>query len=195
MMRHYAEERVGGAWQLFFYRNAVRLWAAEQTDQLWTGAFPTAVAEARFNQEYTADLRRGTGFAPQRKLRSVRLDQRQDTDNLVRTFHFLDGFTLGGHLRYLHRLLDWSEANHVAVVLVDMPVPAELEEKMHPQAFATYRAALRDTARERNVPVLWASRAATGIGDADFADLIHLNEPGTAKLSAWLRTELAHIGN
>ena len=39
--------------------------------------------------------------------------------------------------------------------------------------------------------VLRASREAVGVTDADFADLIHLNASGTARLSAWLRQALA----
>lgn len=191
VVRHYVEERVGGCWQLFYYRNAVRLWAADQADQLWPDAFPRAVAEARAHLQYTADLRRGNGFAPERKLRLSRLDHLRIAGQVSKRFHHLEKYQLGGHLLYLDKILDWGQANGVPVVLVDMPVSAQLEEQMHPQAFAMYRARLKEVTQQRMVPILWASRTTVGVGDGDFADLIHLNAQGTAKLSGWLRQALA----
>jgi hypothetical protein len=70
-----------------------------------------------------------------------------------------------------------------------MPVSADLE-KMHAPAFALYRAALAEVERSRGVRVLRATRPAVGLGDDDFADPIHLNAAGAAKLSAWLRNEI-----
>jgi hypothetical protein len=192
-VRHFIEERVGGVWQLFFYRNALRLWAADQTADLCPDAFPKAAAQARANLEISADLRNGNGFVPERSLRKSRLDRLRMAGALGPRFHFLENYRLGGHLLYLHKLLDWAEANGVAVVLVDMPVPAELEEQMHVAAFAAYRKTLAEVAQQRGVPLLCASRKATGIEESDFADRIHLNTAGTSKLSAWLRQALAAL--
>lgn len=193
VIRHYAEERAGSAWQLYSNRNAIRMWAADQVAAVFPEAFPGAAEEARKNLRRQEELCCVNGFAPELVLRDKRLDVRRPTGELGQRFAFLDGYCIGGHLKYLHRLLDWAEQNHVSVVLVDMPVPAELDEQMHPQAFVTYRAALREVSQQRRVPLLWANRTATGIGDPDFADRIHLNAQGTARLSSWLRTELAQL--
>ena len=81
----------------------------------------------------------------------------------------------------------------MTVILVDMPVSAELEEQRYPQAFAVYRAVLAEVARTRSVTVLRASRTAVGLNDEHFADLIHLNSRGAARLSAWLREQLTAL--
>jgi len=191
--RKYREERLAEVWQLYRYRNAIRLWAADAVERLRPGAFPDAVAEASRNKEYAADMRQDSGFAPQRKLREQRLSDMKATSNVPSRFHFLERYHLGGHLANLHRILDWGEKHGVTVVLVDMPVPPELDVEMHPQAFITYRAALEEVARQRRVPLIHASRQAVGLEDTDFADLIHLNAQGTRRLSAWLRNALPAV--
>jgi hypothetical protein len=91
-------------------------------------------------------------------------------------------------------LHDWCDRHGVALVLVDMPVSVDLEETLHPKEFADYRAALAELERTRGLRVLRASRAALGATDDDFADLIHLNAHGTARLTAWLRRQLTALG-
>jgi hypothetical protein len=75
------------------------------------------------------------------------------------------------------------------VVLVDVPVPADLERR-YPDEFRRYREALAGAARSHGVRVLSATRDAVGLGDEDFGDLIHLNATGAAKFSAWLKKNL-----
>jgi hypothetical protein len=193
--RHFIEERAQEIWQLWRYRNALRLWAADRVEEHWPGAFPQAVAEARRNLRKAGALRRGTGFAPDERLREQRLDEMRAASRIGPRFHFLENYRIGGHLDYLHCLLDWADTRQVAVVLVDMPVSADLEEGLHPQAFALFREALGDVALCRHVPVLHAGRRAVGLEDRDFADLIHLNAHGTVRLSAWLRRALDDLGN
>lgn len=188
--RQYAFGKLGRSSNLYHYRNAIRLWAADRVERAWPGASPEAGREARDGLRYSAALTSGNGFAPRPEFQAGSLARMKAAGALPRSFHFLDKFAVGGHLRYLHRLLDWGEANGVEVVLVDMPVSDHLEETLHPEAFATYRAALAEVERRRGVTVLRASRRAVGLGDDDFADQIHLNAGGTAKLSAWLRRQL-----
>jgi hypothetical protein len=104
-------------------------------------------------------------------------------------FNFLDNYALGGHLRYLHQLLDWARTNDITLLLLDMPVSADLV-RQYPEVFAAYEQALAEVERTRGVSVLRASRQEVGLGDDEFADLIHLNATGTARLSAWLREHL-----
>ena len=101
-------------------------------------------------------------------------------------FHFLENYRQGEHLRYLHHLLNWANKNGVTVVLLDMPVSGDLEDRLYPQVFASYRHALAEVERTNNVRVLRGNRAAVGLTDADFADLTHLNMAGCHRLSLWL---------
>lgn len=191
--RQYLRGRLNRAWNLFHFRNGIRLWAADQIEQLWPGACPEAAAEARDGLRYAAALRGDNGFAPRPDFRDGSLVHMRSVGKLPTRFPFLEKYQLGGHLRYLHRLLDWADDHDTAVVLVDMPVSAELEEDRFPAAFAAYRAALAQVSQARGVPVLTASRGAVGLTDEDFADLIHLNASGSAKLSHWLRRELPEV--
>jgi hypothetical protein len=96
-------------------------------------------------------------------------------------------------VKEVHRLLDWGEQHGVAVVLVDMPVPADLDERLFPREFAAYRAFLVELEQSRGVRVLRPTRAALGLTDAHFADLVHLNGHGKARLSVWLRRTLSDL--
>src|SRR5207253_2785475 len=107
-------------------------------------------------------------------------------------FGFLDKYRTGSHLKYLDELLAWASARGVAVVLVDMPVTADLES-LYPAAFAEYRARLAEV-ETRGVTVLRAHRDVVRLGEDKFADMIHLNADGAATLSAWLRGQLAVAG-
>ncbi len=195
VLRHYFEDRVGDAWQLYRHRNALRLWAADQAEAILPDAFPEARAEAQHNLRCSAELRRGDGFAPQTKIRFAHLDFKKVMNDVPSRFPFLENYRLGGHLLYLNRLLDWAETNGVEVVLLDMPVPADIEERMHPEAFARYRTALTDVARRRRLLLLRAGRRDLGLDDRHFSDLIHLNDSGTRRLGDWLRAALAAAGD
>ncbi len=105
-------------------------------------------------------------------------------------FAYLDRFRMGEHLVYFRRIVDWATGAGVPLVLVDMPVTAELDEGLHTDAFAQYRAWLARTESELGLRVLRADRRAVGLSDAEFADFIHLNGAGALRLSAWLRGQL-----
>src|SRR5205823_3345713 len=107
-------------------------------------------------------------------------------------FEYLARYRTGSHLKYLHRLIDWCEANGVVMVLIDMPTTADLEAR-HPAEFAEFRTRLAEVEKSRGMPVLRATREAVGLGDQHFADLIHPNADGAAVLSAWVKRELERI--
>ena len=67
-----------------------------------------------------------------------------------------------------------------------MPVTADLEAK-YAAAVAEFRTRLAEVESRRGVKVVRATRDAVGLGDGDFADLIHLNHIGAKKLSTWVR--------
>jgi hypothetical protein len=78
----------------------------------------------------------------------------------------------------------------VSVVLVDMPVSADLQDGLHAPAFAIYRATLAEIEQRRGVPVLRAHRTTVGLTEADFSDYIHLNARGADRLSTWIRQQI-----
>jgi hypothetical protein len=175
-LRHYLDEHVQRLWQLYYYRNGIQRWAAEQTGRWWSGQAAkdslTALVHLNVNSGDRLDHLRAAG--------------------LVKDFFpFLDYYRIDAYLRYLHRLLDWCQERGTEVVLVDLPVPADLEERLCVKQFATYRATLAQVEKSRGVRVLRASRAAVGLTDAHFADLVHLNGIGKHRLSAWVRQALS----
>src|SRR5262249_6163329 len=46
-IRQYARERLARLWQLYSHRNAIRLWTADEIEQLLPGACPEVAQEAR----------------------------------------------------------------------------------------------------------------------------------------------------
>jgi len=193
-LRQYAWGKLERCWNLAHYRHALHLWLADRAEAAWPGSFPEALPAARDGLLYTADLTRGNGFAPRPQFQTGNLARWKAVGGAPRNWTFLEKFAVGSHLRYLDRLLDWGRDNGVPVILLDMPVSADLEEVIYPAAFVAYRAALAGVERRRGVTVLRATRQAVGLTDDDFADLIHLNAAGTARLSRWLRQALSACG-
>jgi hypothetical protein len=188
-LRHYAGERVSRLWSLYYYRDGIRCWAAERAEGLRPGLCPEAAAEARLRRADGERMYRGELITclvgP-----ATRLDCLKAAGRVYDLFPYLERFQLGQHLACLHRLLDWAEARGVPVVLFDVPVSADLEERLWPGPFARYREALAEVERSRGVTVLRPTRAAVGIDDADFSDWVHLNATGAERLSRWLRDAL-----
>lgn len=190
--RHFVRGRCARLWRLYHYRNALRGWASDRLEQLVPGLCPEEADQARRNRAYTLALRQPDGFAPQPASRYQRLSWYRAAGRVQPIYWALKNYRLGGgHLLYLHHLLDWARTRDVAVILVDMPVSPDLEERLHRAEFAAYRAVLAEVARDRRLPLLRATRQAVGLGDTDFSDEIHLNGTGTAKMSTWLRHALA----
>jgi hypothetical protein len=192
-LRQFACERLARLWKLRYHRNAIRLWAADHLERWRPGTCSETAAAARNELRFSAALRRGDGFAPRPDYDDHCLADLQVMKLLQPRFHFLENYRLGGHLQYLHRILDWAAEHGVAVVLVDMPVAAEVEA-MHPQAFAAYRAALAEVERTRGVRVLRPTRETLGLDDTLFADRMHLNARGRGRLGPWVRSRLADLG-
>jgi hypothetical protein len=184
--RNYLRGQISQAWSLYEHRHGLRLWLARQ----WPDLAPEAAAQAEHKLRTSAAIV-ANGYAPFEGWRTSRLDLIYQRGHRPPAFDFLSNFQMGGHLRYLERLIDWAEEGGTALVLVDMPVSAELEQKRHAAIFSQYRAALAELARRRRVPVIDGSRGAVGLTDEHFCDLIHLNVWGTRRFTTWLRGQLA----
>jgi hypothetical protein len=192
-VRHFLTEHLARLWCLYYYRNAIRLWAADLAETWRPGSCPGAAADARYGLRFSAALQRDNGFAPREEHHDLTLAQLKVHHAVDDRFHFLENYRLGGHLQYLHRILDWAAERGVAVVLVDMPFAADLDA-MHAPALAVYRAALADVECHRGVRVLRATREAVGLDDTLFADRIHLNARGRERLGTWVRGHLNDLG-
>jgi hypothetical protein len=190
--RHFFQGRLARCWAAFRYRHGIRMWAAATADRWFPGYCPEAAKEAGELRRYSAALRSGNGYSPAEGFVSSRYDEAKATGRKLPPFGFLDKYRTGSHLKYLHKLADWAAAGGTDLVLLDMPVTADLEAKF-PAAMAEYGRRLAEFESDRKVTVLRATRRAVGLDDGHFADLIHLNGEGARKLSAWLRDRLAEI--
>jgi len=192
-VRHFLSEHLARVWSPYYYRNAIRLWVGDMAESWRQGTCPETAAEVRYNLRFGAALRRGNGFAPRPENEDQTLADLKAMNLVEPRFRFLEDYRLGGHLQYLHRILDWASAHGVDVVLIDMPVSADVEA-LHPQAFATYRALLADVQCTRGVCVLRPPREALGLDHCLFADRVHLNGRGRERLGVWVRARLAELG-
>jgi hypothetical protein len=194
---NFGSECVARAWQLRYHRRGIRLCLADSADWLWPGVCPADAAEARHNVALSTQLRTNNGFTGHPPVTpALRLDAQKAAGQLPDSFAFMNRYQVGAaYLASLDRMLAEAARQGIPVLIVDMPVPADLDDRMYPAQFAAYRAALADAAAARGVPVLHATRSAVGLTDADFGDLIHVNGDGAAKLSAWLRTAVAAHGS
>jgi hypothetical protein len=191
--RHYAKDRAMGLWATARNAHAIRLWCAVQLDCVLSGSCPDTVAEAERQRQQHHDLTTKQGYVPTPWFASRQYDQMKAGGWEQPNFEYLARYKTGSHLKYLERLLDWAEANSVVVILVDMPTTADLQAR-HPAEFAEYRVRVTEVCQRRSVSLLKANAAATGLTDAHFADLIHLNRAGSDKLSRWMGDELRKLG-
>ncbi|MCU0706147.1 MAG: hypothetical protein MUF18_19460 [Fimbriiglobus sp.] len=187
--RHFWQARLSEVWAAYRYRHGVKLWAASLCPQ----CCPVTAEEADRQRTIGEQVASQRGYAPTRWFdRSY--EQMKAGGWEQPPFEYLARYRTGSHLKYLHRLIDWAEANNVTVVLIDMPTTADLERR-HPAEFAEFRQRLAEVVAVRGVPVLRATRETVGLTDQHFADLIHPNPAGAAVLSGWLKAELERIGN
>jgi hypothetical protein len=191
--RHYLNGVCGRAWGVFRYRHGLRMWAAHTAAELVPGACPESAREAAGNRDYSDRLRAGDGYAPAAWFVNRRYDHMKQSGWAAPPFEYLARYRTGSHLKYLHRLADWCRERGTRLVIVDMPVTADLEAR-HPAEFAEFRRRLAEIEAAHGLTVIHATREAVGLDDSHFADLIHLNGDGAKRLSVWLRDRLAEQG-
>ena len=188
-VRHFLLARLGQASNLFRYRHGIRMWAATQADRQLAGSCPEAISEANELRQRADALAGGNGYVPATGYSVGRYDQIKAAGLQPGPFSYLNRYRTGSHLKYLHKLIDWCETNRVELLLIDMPVTADLEAK-YAAEFAEFRARLAEVERDHGVRVIRATREVVGLSDAHYADLIHMNRDGAALFSAWVRVRL-----
>jgi hypothetical protein len=193
-LRHYSREHCNRLWPSSYFAYGIQLCLAERANSICPSVSPDLAATARTNLQRSREIATDGYQRLAEVSETQRLDRQKALGLIGDRFSFMEGYRCGGaHLVYLHRLLDDAERANVPVVLVDLPVPADLDERMYPAAFAAYRGLLADVARTRGVRLIRASRAAVHLTDADFSDLAHVNAAGAVKLSNWLRSSVAGL--
>jgi hypothetical protein len=192
-VRQFAQQRVESLWKLSFYRYGIRLWAADEAERFYPGVCPEAAATARTALTSSAAVRSNNGFQTVPASPENRLDCLKAASKIEPTFSFMEHYRIDGYLRNLHRLMDQAARRRIPLLLVDMPVSADLDQRMYPREYAAYHAALTAAAQAHGVRILYATREAVGLTDADFADVVHLNAAGADRLSAWLRRQLEQM--
>jgi hypothetical protein len=188
--RHFVLSRAGGLSNLVRYRHGIRMWAACEAERVFPGSSPETFREADELRERAGALETGNGYVPARGFTMGRYDALKAAGLGNREFPYLRKYRTGSHLKYLHKLIDWCAAGGTDLVLVDLPVTADLESR-YAAEFAEYRGRLAELERGRGVRVVRVAREATGLTDAEFADEIHLNPAGAARVSDRVRAELA----
>jgi hypothetical protein len=191
--RHYVYGRLNQVWAAYQYRHGIRMWAALQAEACFPGCCPHTLREAQELHAYAQALRNGNGYAPAAGFVNTRYDEVKRLNAETPPFKFLDKFRTGSHLKCLHRMIDWCAKHGTSLVLVDMPVTADLEAQ-YPNQFAEYRRRLTEVETARDVLVIHAHRDLIGLTDSDFSDTVHLNGGGARKLSRWLREQLTEVG-
>jgi hypothetical protein len=190
-LRHSLAERVSRCWSLYYYRHGIRLWAADHAERLWPGFCPDAALQASKGLENSQGLRCCLDFHPTRPVPDrLRYDLKKAAGQFPCRMGPMEDFRLGRYVRYLDAIIDWCRDHDTALVLVNVPVPADLES-LYPQPFNAYRELLADLPARRGVHVLTPTREEIGLSEADFDDMIHLNGDGTALFGAWLRRALS----
>lgn len=191
--RHFALSRVGQASNLFRYRHGIRMWATTSAEQQLPGSCPEAIREADELRERSAALENGNGYAPARGYSVGRYDVAKAAGVQPTELPYLRKFRTGSHLKYLHKLIDWCEAGGTKLLLIDMPVTADLEA-IYPSEFTEFRLRLAEVEQSRPIRVIRATRESVGLTDAHYADLIHMNRDGAVIFSRWMRETLAKMG-
>ena len=187
--RHYWKGQLQQLWQAHHFQHGIRMWAADTFEQHFPGSCPDAAKEAREKLAYTDAMRHNRGYAPASWFENSRYDYLKAEGWVAPTFAYLDKFHTGSHLKYLHKLADWCKEHGTTLIVVEMPITLDLDNR-HAWEQAEFRKRLLEFEASRNVAVWSGHRDHVGLTDEHFADLTHLNRAGAAKFSRWLGTRL-----
>ena len=191
--RRFLEGRLRDCWAAFRDRHGIRAAVAVAADDLIPGAGGEVADEARKSLAYTYSLRAGTGYAPADFYANTDYAESKQRNKPAAPFDFLEKYRTGRHFQYVNRIRDWCRDRGCAFVVVEMPVTADLEARF-PAQVAEGQTLLARLRTDASVHYVSATRAEVGLTDHDFADLIHLNRGGAAKLSRFVRDRLIEAG-
>lgn len=192
-LRHYLLERLARGSALYYWRNGIRRWAADEAEAACPGFCPDAACEARERLGNSAALRAGIDFHPARPVLSrYRYNFRKASGEVFGRFGPMEKYDPQGHLPYLEAIVDWAEQHRCSLLLVNVPVTHDLEQT-YPEAFASYRRVLLELRERRGVRVILATLNDVGLSDADYEDQLHLNGDGSHRYGIWLRQTVSAL--
>ena len=191
--RRFLEGRLRDGWAAYRYRHGIRAATAAAFDDLIPGSGGEVVDEARKSLAYSAQLRAGTGYAPADFYAATDYAESKRLAKPAAPFDFLEKYRTGGHFAYVKRIRDWCRERGCDFVVVEMPVTRDLENRF-PTQVADGRKLMAELKRDTGIRFVSATRDEVGLSDHDFADLIHLNRVGAAKLSTFVHDQLAGAG-
>ena len=187
--RHYWKGQLQQLWRAYHYQHGIRMWAADSFEQQFPDSCPESAKEAREKLAYTDAMRHNHGYAPASWFEFARYDLLKAQGWIAPPFAYLDKFHTGSHLRYLHKLADWCDEHDTTLIVVEMPITVDLENR-HAIEQAEFRKRLLEFEASRNVAVWSGHRDHVGLDDQHFADLTHLNRAGASQFSNWLRKRI-----
>jgi hypothetical protein len=186
ILRRYLRGQAMKASGTYRYRHGFRMFCAKTLQEEIRGTCPESYLEAKRFHDQAEKLANGRGYAPTLYWWNRKYSDMKADGWTAPPFEYLARYKTGSHLKYLHRLLDWADEHGTEVVLLDMPVTADLEQR-HAKEFAEYRAHLAEVVKTRRVTYLNMHRDVVRLNDDHFADIIHLNRTGANMLSTWLK--------
>jgi hypothetical protein len=192
-IKHYSQNQLADCSAIWKHRHGLRMAAADQFTQLFPKSCPESREEALRQKDYADRLQVSNGYAPAQYFATRHYSDMKLAGWVAPPFEYLAKYKTGSHLKYLEKLVEQARANQCDLVLVEMPLTADLEER-HATEVTTFRLVFREFCQSRNLPRLVATRTEVGLSDSDFADLIHLNAGGAERLSKWLKVELQQLG-
>ena len=130
---NFGSERAARIWQLYYHRREfVCVWRKPLSDSC--RAFPADAAEARRGITVSTALRTGNGFTGHPPVTpAVRLDAQKAAGQVPDSFLFMNRYRVGpAYMACLDRMLVRAARQNVPVLIVDMPVPADLDQRIYP---------------------------------------------------------------
>jgi hypothetical protein len=178
---------------LAHHGDGLRYWAADRLDHIQPRLSPNMAATARQNLAHSAELVTSRGHLPGGEVSpEQRLSVHKARGEQEWSFPFLERYDVQGHLPYLRRLMAWARDRGVELVLLEMPLSADVE-RLYPREYEQFRAVLPRVAQAHGVRLLRPTREQVGLTDADYLDLAHLNADGVRRFTAWLRQTLEQV--
>ncbi|MFN4261520.1 MAG: hypothetical protein ACK4RK_19730 [Gemmataceae bacterium] len=186
-LEKYSGERLLSLCPVLYHRKGIRGYLTQRAVACCPNVLASHAVTVQENLDNHAKLHTPRGLTESGPVQpSQRLPVRKAAGLPYQSAVFLERYDPQRLRNYLDHLVAAVQERGIPLVLVDMPLCADLEHN-HPHEFATYRSILADLELRHRVVILRPTRADVGLTDQDFCDEAHFNADGTARFSAWLK--------
>lgn len=188
--KHYGRTHLANLSAIWKHRHGLRMASAAAFLERFPESVSEAAAEAQRLRRSTERIRHGNGYAPAEYFATRRYSDMKASGWVAPPFQALAKYQTGSHLRFLKKLAEELASSGAQLVLLEMPLTADLETR-HAAECRQFQRDLRAFLKDYpDVRHLAAARQAVNLSDDHFSDLIHLNSGGADKLSRWLKQQL-----